>query len=111
MKETRVEKYASYREEIENTFSEKVVLEQKDENTSLDETRTLDFSLDEAIRKQDEYTMMLDSAKMAERKSEEYRRKQAEKKHKIINSITYGVIAIIAIALIIVIVYLLGGDV
>ncbi len=111
MKETRVDKYASYREEIKNTHSNKVVLEEKEENIALDETRPLDFSLDEAIKKHDEYTIMLDSAKMAEKKSEEDRRKRAERKHKILNSITYGVIAIIVIALIIVIVYLLGGDV
>lgn len=111
MKETRVEKYASYRKEIEEKHN-KIDTETKTiDISSLNDTQTQSFSLDDVLKKHDEYTIMLDSVKMAERKAAEERKKRNEKKHFIINAVTYSVLGLIAVAIIILIIYLVGGEV
>ena len=108
MKETRVDKYASYRDEIEKLNEEEVVQEELNKMSPLQDTQT-ELYFDDMIKKHDEYTIMFDSAQMAEKKALEERKKQKEKIRLIKNIILYSALGLAALIIIFLIVLILGG--
>ena len=109
MKESRVDKFASYREEIKRLDEETVdVKDEKEKVPSLEDTQT-QLSFDDMIKKHDEYTIMFDSAQMAEKKALEERKKRNEKVRLIKNIILYSALGVASLIIIFLIVLILGG--
>ena len=106
MKETRVEKYANYRKEIES-------LDNNNEgNTNLkttSTTKTLTYTVDDLLKKHDEYTMMIDSSRLSDKIVEEDERKKRELKRLILDICLYVFLGLLVVGIVITIIALLGG--
>lgn len=108
MKETRVEKYAEYRREIE-ALDKTGEISNKDNKKSISKTNTNSYSVDEILKKHDEYTIMFNASNMNEKNYREEQRKIKERKTLIGNIVLYSVLGLIVIAIVVIIITLLGG--
>lgn len=108
MKETRVDKYASYREEIDKIYEVSKTDKEESKISPLDETQ-VQLSFDDMIKKHDEYTVMFDSLQMAEKKMMEEKKKRDEKIRLVKNIILYVALGLVALFIIFLIVCILGG--
>ncbi len=100
MKETRVEKFAEYRAEIDKMSSNEMNLNEKEEQERKDKNLS-ETSVQDLLDKYDEYTVLIDSTEVAEKALLAERRKKQLRIRKIKLGILYGLLVVIALSLIV----------